>query len=254
MNLILLDQSEINANHRVLLQDRRGAHILKVLRCGVGDTVKIGLLNGPQGHGRISACNHDQVELEIFFDTDDPVPPLTDLILALPRPIMLQRVLSQAAAMGVKKIFIANANRVEKSFFHASLLQKERYQAFLLQGLEQAVATFIPEVSIHKRFKPFVQDYLPMIINDYQTRLIAHPTATATIIKHAWLPLQRRVIIAIGPEGGWVDFEIARFQHLGFQSFSLGNRILRVDTAVPAILAQIELLRTLSSTTSASPT
>lgn len=245
MNLILLDQSEITANNRVLLQDRRSAHILKVLKCGIGDTVRIGLFNGPQGHGRISACDNNQVELVVFLDADDSAPPLTDLILALPRPIMLQRILSQAAAMGVRKIFITNANRVEKSFFQASLLQNERYRTFILQGLEQAMATFIPEVSIHKRFRPFVQEYLPTIINDYQTRLIAHPNATATIIEHVHPPLQHRVIIAIGPEGGWVDFEIARFQDLGFKSFSLGNRILRVDTAVPAILAQIDLLRSM---------
>jgi RsmE family RNA methyltransferase len=242
MNLILLDQQELD-NDTVTLTDRRCTHIRKVLRNQVGDKVRVGLINGPIGRGCILALEPRQAVLTLTFDNQPPPPPLTDLILALPRPIMLKRVLSQAVQIGVGRIFLINANRVEKSFFSASLLQDDNLQNFLRLGLEQAMDTRLPEVSLHPRFLPFVEDVLPGLTYPGTTRLVAHPTATSTLPKACPPQLMERALIAIGPEGGWVDFEIDQFQEQGFRAFSLGPRILRVDTAVPALLAQIELLR-----------
>jgi RsmE family RNA methyltransferase len=57
---------------------------------------------------------------------------------------------------------------------------------------------------------------------------------------------QRPICLAIGPEGGWNDYEVDRFIQAGFRAFSMGERILQVDTAVVALLAQIQLLLTLA--------
>jgi len=243
MNLILVDQQELN-NGIVTLTDRRCTHIHKVLRGQVGDEVRVGLVNGPIGRGRILTLEPQRVVLDLTLDNQPPPRPMTDLILALPRPIMLKRVLSQAVQMGVGRILLINANRVEKSFFSASLLKNDAMRTFLRLGLEQAMDTILTEVSIHPRFRPFVEDVLPAMTKPANLGLVAHPTAAATL-PQACPPPQRgqRVLLAIGPEGGWLDFEIERFQEQGMRPFSLGPRILRVDTAVPALLAQIELLR-----------
>ncbi|MBU4263986.1 MAG: 16S rRNA (uracil(1498)-N(3))-methyltransferase [Proteobacteria bacterium] len=250
MNIILIDPAEVK-NNRVTLRDRRSDHISKVLGAVCGDTLRTGLINGPMGTSTVVAITVEAVELVTNHHGPAPGRPAIDLILALPRPIMLKRIFSQAATFGVRKIYLINASRVEKSFFSASLLTENNYYPLLLHGLEQAVDTMVPEVSIHKRFRPFVEDVLPQAIDDCPVRLAAHPGPFPFLPQTVSLPLKQRVVIAIGPEGGWVDFEIDKFQSLGFQTFSMGPRILRVDSAVPALLAQLNLLRQINRQTSA---
>jgi RsmE family RNA methyltransferase len=248
MNLILIEPYEIDHDSAVI-SGRRAEHIRKTLKSRKGDTVRIGIVNGRIGTGLISRIKPGQVTLEIKADTLPPPKSPTGLILALPRPIMLKRVLAQAASLGVEKIFLINANRVEKSFFKASLLVEEKLREYLLLGLEQGVDTILPEISIHKRFRPFVEDLLPEISRGYPIRLIAHPEGGIDLSPPLLPGPLSPALIAIGPEGGWVDFEVDRFVEGGFDCFSLGPRILRVDTAVPAILSQLELLRNLRAKT-----
>ena len=245
MNLILIANEEIATNNRVTLRDRRSAHIINILRAQKGDTVRIGVINGPLGTGRIREITPSEVILEIDAEGPAPPAPSLDIILALPRPIMLKRILSQIAALGTGRLFLINANRVEKSFFNASLLKDNTLQHQLLHGLEQAMDTRMPQVSIHQRFRPFAEDFLPEIIDRYPCKLIAHPEAEQFLYDVRPGPAAGQTLLAIGPEGGWVDFEITKFQQLGLEPFTLGDRILRVDSAVPALIAQIHLLRDL---------
>lgn len=245
MNLLLIKAHEVQ-NQQVELTGRRAEHLRKVLRAREGDQVRTGVVNGPMGLGRILAMTDKGVTLSLFL-TDTPVPPpATDLILALPRPIMLKRVLAQAASLGVSRIFLINARRVEKSFFHASLIRNNTLEEPLLLGLEQAADTILPQISIHERFRPFIEDLLPGLIRHCSTRLLAHPSGTQTLAGLAAGTGGGPITLAIGPEGGWVDFEVQQFQEQGFTLFSMGPRILRVDTAVPALLGQIGLLRQIS--------
>lgn len=242
MNLILIEQHEITGRS-ASLTGRRAGHIHKVLRSQRGDTVRIGLVDGPTGTGLIRELDRDRVLIDINLSSLPPPKTATGLILALPRPIMLKRVLSQAASMGVDRIFLINAGRVEKSFFHASIMAEENLRQRLVLGLEQAVDTMVPEISVHNRFRPFVEDILPTLRGEYPVRIIAHPEVDQDLSQVKLPARTARVMVAIGPEGGWNDFEIDLFQHQGFQPFTLGARILRVDTAVPAILSQLDLLR-----------
>lgn len=240
MNILLAEEREI-VDRRLILTDRRADHIVKVLRAEVGETVRIGVINGPKGTGTIEAlqARHPRsVTLMVeLTDTVRTLPPI-DLVLALARPIMMRRILSQATALGVGRFFLIHANRVEKSFWEASLLEQEGYSEHLRQGLEQAVDTRMPVVSFFRRFKPFVEDFLPTITDDYAYRLIAHPTGAHTL-QRALAGGPGRVLLAIGPEGGWVDFEVEKFAEAGFLSCTIGERILKVDTAVVALHARI---------------
>ncbi|MFA7346791.1 MAG: 16S rRNA (uracil(1498)-N(3))-methyltransferase [Desulfurivibrionaceae bacterium] len=247
MNLILLHPRELTGQH-VTLTGRRAEHIRKILRAAVGDNLRVGMLGGLLGTGCIREMAGNSVVLEVQLTSEPPPFPPTDLILAVPRPIMLKRVLAQAVSMGVSRIFLINANRVEKSFFSSTLIQSNDFTEPLCLGLEQAMDTRLPEISVHPRFRPFVEDLLPQLLSDCPIRLLAHPEGDQTIAQAAeGLSGQpgQRAILAIGPEGGWVDFEVQRFKEQGFMPFSLGARILRVDTAVPALLAQLSLLRQL---------
>jgi RsmE family RNA methyltransferase len=245
MNLILLHPQELT-DHHVTLTGRRAEHIRKILRGTIGDSLRVGVLGGLLGTGCIQEINGKSVVLQVNLTTQPASLPPTDLILAVPRPIMLKRVLAQAASMGVDRIFLTNANRVEKSFFSSTLIQNNAFTEPLCLGLEQAIDTRLPEISVHSRFRPFVEDLLPELLHDCPIRLLAHPEGDQTIAQAAGKLLAQRAVVAIGPEGGWVDFEVQRFKEQGFIPFSLGARILRVDTAVPALLAQLSLLRQLT--------
>lgn len=240
MNLLLAEPIEI-VNQRITLTDHRAVHIIKVLRAELGDTVRIGVINGPRGTGVIEALHarHPRsVSLKLELTDIVQSLPRIDLILALARPIMMRRILSQATALGVGRFFLIHANRVEKSFWEASLLEEKGYNEHLRQGLEQAVDTRMPEVTFFRHFKPFVEDFLPTIASDYSHRLIAHPGGTHSL-QEGLAGQHNRVLLAIGPEGGWVDYEVERFTEKGFVSCTIGSRILKVDTAVVALHSRI---------------
>jgi 16S rRNA (uracil1498-N3)-methyltransferase len=247
MNLILVDPEELQPDGTVIFRhDRRCRHLNQVLGSRPGDTVRLGQVNGPLGTGRLLAISAEEAVLATAWQPSPPAPPAppaVDLILALPRPIMLQRILAQTAAQGVGRIYLINANRVEKSFFQASLLREESLAEQLRHGLEQAVDTRLPAISIHPRFRPFVEDELPALAGGYTHLLLAHPGVPERLPAVAPPPLTGRVLLALGPEGGWVDFEITKLREQGLRPFSMGTRILRLETAAVALLAQLDLLR-----------
>ncbi len=241
MNLILLRPDDLDGAC-AMLRDRRADHIRTVHRAQVGDRLLVGVENGALGTGEVRSIDADAVCLEITLDRDPPSPPGVDLLLALPRPKMLRRVLAASASMGVKRIVLVNAARVEKSYFDTPHLRPEKVLEQLRLGLEQGRDTVLPEVLVRARFRPFVEDELPELWHAAE-RLIAHPGVERFPEACDVGDASRRAVVAIGPEGGWVPFELGLLENAGFQPFSMGAHILRVDTAVPAVLAQLMLLR-----------
>lgn len=243
MNIILFTKEECSKG-RLLLCDHRARHVVKVLRSKVGDKLRVGEINGAMGTGellRIEFRYPFEVELVIHLKAVPQAPPPIDLLLALPRPIMLKRILSQVTALGVGTIYLVNANRVEKSFWEAGILHREEYLPHLLQGLEQAVDTRLPTIECHPKFRPFVEDYLPEMSKGYGACILAHPHG-ALKMDQCVVAGSGRILYGIGPEGGWVDFEVEKFMDAGVQPFSMGSRILKVDTAAVAIHAMIQQL------------
>ncbi len=242
MNIILFSNHERN-NNTITLTGRQATHIKKILRACPGDKLKIGQINGPRYEADVVTIENDQAILHISKQlTPEKIAHQTDLILAMPRPIMLKRILSQIATFGVGRLFIIRSNRVEKSFLSASLLAKDNIHQRLLHGLEQGGHTTLPEIHIFQRFRPFAEDFLPTISNKYNNKLLAHPKVPHNLSQSYCYGQPNKTLLAIGPEGGWVDFEIETLQQQGLTPFHMGPRILRVDSAVPALLAQIDLL------------
>ncbi len=244
MNIILAETAEL-VDRQLTLTDYRAEHIVKVLRAEIGDRLRVGLINGMRGYGTIVALQK-KFPFSVSFDVDLSEPPgalpSLDLILALPRPIMLKRVLSQVTALGVGTIHLINANRVEKSFWEAGLLQPQEYRQHLLHGLEQAVDTRLPEIRLHTKFKPFVEDFCPSLVGDYRYLLLADPAGEHRLVNVVG-EKSGRILLAVGPEGGWVPYELQKFREQGFLSCSIGERILKVDTAIIALHASITTAR-----------
>jgi 16S rRNA (uracil1498-N3)-methyltransferase len=238
VNLILLDAAELGPGGEVRLEGRRAVHVLEVLRPACGERLQVGVAGGLLGRGEVVALAPATVTLRVVLDRPPPPRSPVDLLLALPRPKILRKVLHAAAAMGVGRLVLLGSWRVEKSYWGSPLLAPAALAAELRLGLEQGRDTVPPAVEVRRFFKPFVEDELAATFPDAQ-RLLAHPSAAAPL--EALWPRAERAVVAVGPEGGWTPYEADALARHGFESFSLGPRVLRVDAAVPFVTGQVEL-------------
>lgn len=233
MNLLLLDPGELDGT-RAVVRGRRARHIAAVHRAEVGRVLRAGVLGGLVGTAVVRSVAGDAVELDVTLDREPPAPMLCTLVLALPRPKVLRRVLGAAAALGIKRIALFGALRVEKSYWQSPLAADGAVREELLRGLEQGGDTVLPVVTKHPLFRPFAEDELPSVAAG-TTALVAHPRAAAPCPRAVEGPLT----LAIGPEGGFVDFELGLLEAAGCRPVTLGERPLRVEHAVAALLGRL---------------
>ncbi|MHA7927138.1 MAG: 16S rRNA (uracil(1498)-N(3))-methyltransferase [Marinobacter sp.] len=234
MNLALLFDEDFVAPDRAVLRGRRLAHLQSVIKAVSGDIVPVGQADGQMGTGEVVRLTDTEAELRVTLNQAPPEPlPLT-LILAMPRPKMFRRILQTCAALGVKDLWLINSYKVEKSFWQTPWLSDERLRENLALGLEQAKDTLMPRVQIRKLFKPFVEDELPALIKGKQA-LVAHPGTSTPCPVH----LNRPSLLCIGPEGGFIPYEVEKLEEAGCQSVHLGPRILRMETAVPVLVSRL---------------
>jgi RsmE family RNA methyltransferase len=238
LNLILLERAEVNDSGAVTLRAGRADHLRNVLKVAPGHLVRVGILDGPRGTGTVGAIANDAVELRCVFDATVPARPPVDLLLALPRPKVMRRLWAQLAALGVGQILLTNAERVERNYFDTHVLTEECYRPLLIEGLQQARDTRLPGVSIHRQFKVLIEDLLDSLF-PAGLRLAAEPAAKAAAGAVVRETAEERVLVAIGPEGGWNEFETALLHAHGFVSGGMGPRTLRSDTACVALLALV---------------
>ena len=236
MNLILLDDRDRLDSSHVTISDARAAHLLNVLKVTPGREVRLGWLDGPLGMGTVISAQDGRVTMQCVFEADTPPRPRVDVLLARPRPKVMRRLWAQLAALGVGQIILTNAERVERHYFDTHILEEACYRPLLVEGLQQARDTRLPAVSIHRQFKILVEDHLDTLSGE-GLRLAAHPLATTSASSAVREHPGQRVLLAIGPEGGWNAFELALLEAHRFRQFSLGPRTLRVDTACTALLA-----------------
>lgn len=236
MNLVLVERSELASGTEVTLDDGRASHLLDVLRVTPGQTVRVGVIDGSLGSATVIRVADRSVTLACRFAGPPPLPDV-DLLLALPRPKVMRRLWAQLAALGVRRIVLTNAGRVERSYFDTHVLTPGCYRPLLIEGLQQARDTHLPLVTVHRQFRKLVEEELDDLIGP-AARIMAHPSA-AVRVRDAAAAAGSRVLLAVGPEGGWNDFELGLMAARGFQRASAGMRTLRSDTACIALLALV---------------
>jgi len=236
MNVILVETSELDGTGAATMVGRRAAHIASVLKAAPGDTIRVGVLDGPFGLATIAAIDNHAVRLRCEFESVVPPRPPVDLLLAVPRPKVLRRLWAQLAALGVGRIIVTNAERVERNYFDTHVLTPECYRPLLIEGLQQARDTRLPLVSVHRQFRVLVEDQLDQL-SDASVRLVADPRGSASVTAAVGRQPASRVLLAIGPEGGWNEFELSLLEAHGFQAVTMGSRTLRSDTACISLLS-----------------
>ena len=251
MNRILFEKDEI-VDGVATFGGARAEHVMNVLHGEVGQVLKTGEIDGKIGTGIIKSIgtlccgdfssehpsnrpsDHVRISVSVCHE-EESLRPWVDLILAPPRPRVMKRLLPQLATMGVGRIFLVGAKKVEKDFWGATLLKEENYRPLLVDGLMQAGTSILPTLETRRNFRKFVKEEVDTLFPS-STRIIAHPYDGNRTIEQS---NKRTILLAVGPEGGWTDEEVELLEEHGFVRYSLGSRILRTDTATIALLAQL---------------
>ena len=233
MNLVLLRDEDWLDHNLVVLRDHRADHLRQLLKVEVGDSVRVGRIGGLRGEGLVVVMDAQGVQLQVHLDQAPPPRHRFDVVLALPRPKMLRRILRTVAEFGVCNLHLIHSARVEKSYWQSPLLRADKLESALLAGLERSRDTLPPRIQFHRRFRPFVEDVLPGLCGERPCWLADMGGSTA-LAEVPPLP----AVVMIGPEGGFVPFELELAESVIAQRVHLGGRILSVDTALTAVLAQ----------------
>lgn len=232
---------DVQPDGTVWTNARQTEHIHKVLKAEVGQELRVGIVNGPKGVGVVHELGPARVRVACRFEEIvETLEPMIDLLLAVPRPKVLRRLWAPLASMGVRRIFLVNAEKVERQYFDTHWLDETVWRQELVLGLEQAGETRLPEVRVCRRLKPFIEDELAELFPEHQ-RVLCHPAEKATDWSSMRFP--GAVLLAVGPEGGWNEYELGLFKAHGFEAASLGTRTLRVDTACIVLVGLVQALR-----------
>lgn len=234
MNLLLLFPEDMQSDTQAYISGRHLRHMHETLNVKEGDRITVGLANRQIGRADILELSQDHALLNIDWQKNPPKALPVTLIIALPRPKMLKRIIQTATTMGVKELYFINSWKVEKSFWQSPWLTEEKLLENCILGLEQAKDTVLPNIHIKKLFKPFVEDELPAI-SKQSRRILAHPG----VDKVCPSGVEEPTTLIIGPEGGFTPYEVNKLSECGFETVHLGERILRVETAVPVLLARL---------------
>jgi len=233
VNLLLLEPGELSAEGEARLTGRRLEHVRSVLKLKVGDPLRVGVVGGLMGEATVRSIDAEALVLAATLTEAPPPRAGISLLLAIPRPKQLKRVIPAVASLGVDRVVLINAARVEKSYFDSKVLNDAFLDELVRLGLEQACDTVKPVIEIREVLKPFVEDELASWLPSDAVRLIPHPTGSSPLVPIA---KERHVALAIGPDGGWVPWEVELFGKHGFTPVSLGRRVLRGEVAVPAVI------------------
>jgi 16S rRNA (uracil1498-N3)-methyltransferase len=241
MNLVLLNPAELASDGSVTLSDRRAEHLLKVLRVQLGARVRVGVLDGPQGHGEVVAVDGRSVSLRCALSEPPASGHADTLLLGFARPKVLLRCLEHAAALGFGRIVLFRSRRVEKSHLLSHAVEPEVYRAHLCRGLEQSRRTLLPRVELVPRFRQLIEETVPGLPAGNRFVADSDARAEAPLVAVSPSPL----CVVIGPEGGLIDHELERFAEHGFLAVHTGRQPLRVESALSYVTGQLRATRTL---------
>ena len=260
LNRLLLEESEcriMRPENKLVADlaatDSRAVHVRKVLRAENGQTVRAGVLDMGRSDAAtvrwVSGAGGKDPALRLDLGAADELlrtaaeseRPRVDLLLAMPRPLQFARLLPMIASLGIGTLWVTQAAKTEKAYFSSHLLRADKQaelRAALVEGVTQAGGTAVPRVRVERSMRRLVEEEL----DGYAHKLVCHPErdgSTPTISSLLRdVPLQGRVLLAVGPEGGWEEpRELELLQGCGFRQVTLGKRTLRTDVAVVSLLA-----------------
>ena len=219
---------------RAVLDGEAAHHLGRVLRAEPGQLYE--LSDGTSVWlGKIEAANKSQIE----FSLVEPIPVPTSsldktLLLAVVKFDAFEWALEKATELGVNRIVPLAAARSEKGLLVAAAKRVARWEKIVFEASQQSRRVKLPiiaEVQVSREAFVGVDSTVKLMLSE---RADAQPLRKLLEGRSA-----RTAVLAIGPEGGWTEEEFLAAAKAGFQEASLGNLILRTETAVAACLASV---------------
>lgn len=231
MNMLLIEEE--SPNNIYIIKGKQFTHIKDHLKIDIGENFIAGILNSKIGKAKVLSIGEESLKIQFYPEKNPPKPINIKLIMAIPRPKVLKRVLKHIVTFGIKEIYLINSWSVEKSFLKSSIIKNREFDKYIKDGLEQSVDTIYPKIEIYEQFKPFVEDILPEISKNC-VKYLAHPKNAVD----APYKIKEKTIVAIGPDRGFNNFEVKKFEKQKFKTVTLGDRILHQESAIPYILGR----------------
>lgn len=250
MNRLLALRDELGPDGRFRLADGdpRATHLDEVLKPAAGARLRAGVVGGRRGEAEVIGRDGEGWSLRFRALEEAEAPGPWTLLLALPRPQTLRKVLLAAPQLGVGELLLVGAARTEKSYFHSPLLSEGEWRRQLRAGMEQAGTVRQPRVLVFRRLHELLALGLERWLPADAPRLLPHPGGGDGLESLLGGAPVERAALAVGPEGGWQEGERRALEGLGFRPVDLGERILRVETAVDWLCAQLDLLARVART------
>jgi len=238
MNMLFLDLAEIDAP--LPRSDTRVQHVLKVLKKGQGDELAAGTPDGMLGIARIEAW--DGQAMRFSFQAERTAPPLRPitLLLGFPRPIQANRILKDLSSLGVGRIVLSGTELGEKSYFQSDFFRNREFRQALIEGAQQAANPRLPLVDTAWSLARALDLLFGGSPCHAGLGWALDPYRATGAFGSADLPgatESEPLVLAIGSERGWTPAELDLLAERSFGFASLGNRILKTETAAVAAVA-----------------
>lgn len=221
---------EVSGNRAVLTGDR-AYHLIRVLRARNGQEFDI-VANGVLYNACVDNISEDRVEFELKAEIPVATPGTVTILLSIFKFDRMEWAIEKCTELGVAKIIPVIARRTDSHLASASARRVERWRRIALQASEQSRRTASPEISEAMKLRDAAK--IPS-----ETKIVLSESEEHTSLRELLdaRRSQTSMLLAIGPEGGWTEDELQLFRENGWSSATLGNTILRAETAAIAAVA-----------------
>jgi 16S rRNA (uracil1498-N3)-methyltransferase len=216
---------------RAMLVGQHADHLARVLRARIGQDFDISTGEAVR-RGRITAVENDRVEFELGEEVSATSLSEITLLLAVFKFDRMEWAIEKCTELGVSRIVPVIARRTDAHLAAASAKRVERWQRIARQAAEQSRRAAPPEIAAPLKLADALAlpGSLRIVLAESEERTLLRDVIQAR-------PEEGGVVLAVGPEGGWTEDELKSFQTAGWTSASLGNTILRAETAAIAATA-----------------
>jgi 16S rRNA (uracil1498-N3)-methyltransferase len=233
---------EVTGNTAALLGDH-AAHLARVLRAEIGQEFDIAT-RAEVRRGTITSISDDRVEFALGKEQEQALKPTPNITLALAifKFDRMEWAIEKCTEIGVSRIIPVIARRSDAHLATAAVKRHERWQRIVRQASEQSRRSAPPEIAAPVKVKDLAgAGVLPA---GALTRIVLAESEESTRLREILQSRPTEVALAVGPEGGWADEELAWFRETGWVAASLGDTILRAETAaIVATALALEALR-----------
>ncbi|MDX9800802.1 MAG: RsmE family RNA methyltransferase [Spirochaetia bacterium] len=242
MNIILFSQEEID--NPVSAEDIRAHHVINILKLSPGESFDAAVINKGSGKALIKNITSKEITFTFKFSNSNVKRNPVSLLTAVTRPPEAKKILKNCTSIGISTLFLSVLDKSEKSYIDSTLWKNANYKKYLIEGASQAFAADIPEVKLFQS----LSESLSNITDNYKIRVALDNYEAEGLLGKLEIPElifseqenpEPHTILAVGGERGWSARERKMLSDYGFKLYSIGERVLKTETACAAGLSII---------------